>query len=283
LWDREGYIEHEGLRLRYLERGEGEPVVLLHGFGDAAEVWEFVLPYLEGFRFIALDQRGHGESSRAPLDRYRTFDFVQDIEALRASLGLEKFSLVGHSMGGRNAVVYAAWWPDRVKGLVVIDYAPELMKEGRRRIIRALKERPDHFRLEEMAKALRQENPRLDQERALEYLRRVTRPSGDGLFTWRCDLRLLELMRQGKRVIRDVDLGEFLPQVRCPTLILRGEESDLVSRQGAMEATSSLPLGTFREVPRAGHAVPVDNPEGTAEALSTFLSSLGSRRGQRDI
>lgn len=279
MWDREGWLEHEGLRLRYLEKGQGEPVVLLHGFGDAAEVWEFLLPYLPmGFRFIALDQRGHGESSRAPLDRYRTFDFVQDIEALRSALGIEGLILVGHSMGGRNALVYAAQRPERVKGLVVIDYGPDLLPEGRRRIIKALRERPDRFTLEEMAKALMEEDPRLDHGRAIEYLRRVTKPATDGLFLWRCDLRLLELMRQGKRVIRDVDLREFLPRVPCPTLILRGAESDLLGREGAREMADLLPLASLEEVPGAGHAVTVDNPEGTAKALTRFLLRLVGER-----
>jgi len=273
LWDREGYVENEGLKLRYLERGKGKPVLLLHGFGDSAEVWEFVIPHLKGaFRIIALDQRGHGESSRASPEAYTTLHFVSDIEALRRELGLEGFSLVGHSMGGRNALVYSAMYGDGVRRLVVIDYGPELAPEGRRRILRALRIRPDRFRLEEMAEALMEENPRLDLHKALQYLTRVTRPTEDGLFTWRCDLRLLQRMREGKRVIRDIDLWEFLPKVKTPTLLLRGELSDLLSPEGARRTVEALPLARLREIPRAGHAVILDNPEDTARAIGEFLS-----------
>jgi len=272
LWDREGFLENDHLKLRYLEKGKGEPVILLHGFGDSAEVWEFVLPYLEGpFRFIALDQRGHGKSDRAPLERYTTFDFVSDVEALRKRLNLGRLTLIGHSMGGRNAIVYSSTYPEAVEKLVVIDYAPELSERGRKRILSALRSRPDRFHLHDMAEALREENHRITYEKALSYLKKITRPGNDGLFEWLCDVRLIHKMREGKRVLRDVNLWDFLPNLRMPTLFIRGEESDLVEREVLEKVALLLPKVHVVEVPRAGHAVPLDNPEETAQAINRFL------------
>lgn len=272
MWEREGFIQSQGLRLRYLEKGQGKAVVLLHGFGDCARVWEFVLPYLgDRGRFIALDQRGHGLSDRADLQSYSTFDFVQDLHALLETLGLDEVCLVGHSMGGRNAIVYAALHPQRVKKLVVIDYGPELSAKGRRRIVRALRERGDVFRLEDMAKALIEENPRLTLQKAFLYLEKVTCPLGDGLHSWLCDNRLFEQMRKGKRVLRDIDLKEFLSRVKVPILLIRGKESDLLDEEGVDAFLKSAPNTELREIHGAGHAVPVDNPEELARVLLEFI------------
>ena len=272
LWDREGFFENDHLKLRYLEKGKGEPVILLHGFGDAAEVWEFVLPYLEGpFRFIALDQRGHGKSDRAHLERYTTFDFISDIEALRKTLKLERLILIGHSMGGRNAIVYSSNYQEAVKKLIVIDYAPELSEKGRRRILSALRSRPDKFHLEEMAEALMEENPRLSYEKALSYLRKVTVPRNDGLCEWLCNIRLIHKMKEGKRVLRDVNLWDFLSNLKMPTLFVRGEESDLVEREVLEKVVWLIPKAQIVEISKAGHAVPLDNPEETAQAINKFL------------
>lgn len=272
MWEKEGFVYSQGLRLRYLEKGRGEAVVLLHGFGDCARVWEFVLPYLGNQkRFIALDQRGHGLSDRAELERYTTFDFVHDLQNLLETLGLREVYLVGHSMGGRNAIVYSALYPQKVKKLVVIDYSPELSAEGRRRIVKAMKEREDVFHLEDMAKALMEENPRLTVQKALLYLEKVAYPLGDGLYSWFCDKRLFDLIRSGRRVLRDVDLKEFLLKVKAPILLLRGEQSDLLDRRGAEKFLEFAPHTEIKEISGAGHAVPVDNPEEVARALIEFI------------
>jgi len=223
------------------------------------------------FRFIALDQRGHGKSDRAHLERYTTFDFVSDIEALRKTLNLGKLTLIGHSMGGRNAIVYSSNYQEAVKKLIVIDYAPELSEKGRRRILSALRTRPDKFHLDEMAEALMEENPRISYEKALSYLKKVTMPRDDGLFEWLCDIRLIHKMKEGKRVLRDVNLWDFLSNLKMPTLFVRGEESDLVEREVLEKVVSLIPKARVVEVQKAGHAVPLDNPEETAQAINKFL------------
>ncbi len=246
---------------------------MLHGFAEGAEVWDFLLPYLNGpWQIFAIDQRGHGLSDRAPEGHYTTFHFVGDIEDFAITMGLQKFSLVGHSMGGRNALVYAALHPDRVERLVVIDYGPELAAEGRRRIVRALKTRRDIFPLEEMIQAFIEENPRLDRPKAEALLRRICKPLGNGLWGWRCDLRLLQAIREGRRVLRDVDLWEFIPRVKCPMLLLRGADSDLLRPEGAKKMAEAMVDCRVVEIPEAGHAVPVDNPQATSSAIVHFLS-----------
>ena len=110
------------VRLRYVEQGDawGSPVVLLHGFSDSSFSFMPLLPHLPAsVRAIALDQRGHGESDR-PRDGYAPQDFARDALALMDSLGIERATFVGHSMGTFVAREAALAAPERVASLILI-------------------------------------------------------------------------------------------------------------------------------------------------------------------
>jgi pimeloyl-ACP methyl ester carboxylesterase len=144
---RSGHVEREGLSLRYVEWGPASapPVVMLHGLRSYAHTWEPVAQaLLPHWRVIALDQRGRGGSDWDAQRRYHTASYVADLEALVDALGLARFVLVGHSMGGTNAIVYAARHPERVSGLVIEDMGPgaSMASGGTDRIKRELKATP---------------------------------------------------------------------------------------------------------------------------------------------
>ena len=118
-------IELRGLRFRYREAGELQrpPVVLLHHLGGDSEGWDAVASALcDRFRVLALDQRGHGHSVRAV--PYSFEEMRDDVGALVDRLGLPRFSLIGHSMGGTVAFLVAQRWPERVEALIVEDTPP---------------------------------------------------------------------------------------------------------------------------------------------------------------
>lgn len=102
---------------------EGEPVVFVHGNVSSATFWEETMLALPPrFRSIAPDLRGYGESERRPVDATRGLrDFSDDLQALVETLGLERFHLVGHSMGGGIAMQYAIDHPERILSLTLID------------------------------------------------------------------------------------------------------------------------------------------------------------------
>src|SRR5690606_11887164 len=138
---RDLFLEANRLRLHLLEwdgGGRGRPVLLLHGFQEHAHAWDRTAPLLAatGLRVLALDMRGHGDSEWIGRDGYYHFaDYVADLAAIVRQLG-GRVTLVGHSMGGNAAILYAGTEPERVGGLVVIegtgppgatfDVAPEL-------------------------------------------------------------------------------------------------------------------------------------------------------------
>ncbi|MFQ5514712.1 MAG: alpha/beta fold hydrolase [Myxococcota bacterium] len=232
----------QGLRLNLLEWSpQGPPLIFLHGFGHSARIWSpFAADFQAHYRTLALDQRGHGDSDRDPQARYSHGSMCADLAAVLDGLGLRRVCLVGHSMGGYIALHYTARHPARVGHLVLVDAGPEL------RPARITGSGTDHEHagagtLSVDPALLR---PRADQER------------------W--------ARREGKR------LWEALECVRCPTLVIRGGRSPLLSRATARrmidEALSrSEAPGTLVEIPDAGHDVMLDQPEAFRRALKDFL------------
>ncbi|MFP6655654.1 MAG: alpha/beta hydrolase, partial [Myxococcota bacterium] len=114
---------------------EGVPLVLLHGLGNEAHLWDDFVPSITPhYRVLALDQRGHGDSDWDPEARYDAESMADDLEAMIETMGIDRFVLIGFSMGGRVAMTFAGRHPDRLAGLVVIDIGPELDPRGVMRI-----------------------------------------------------------------------------------------------------------------------------------------------------
>ncbi len=125
-------LEVRGLTLHYLEWGDpaAPALVLLHGLSSSAAAWQRVVPaFLPGYRVVALDQRGHGDSGWADADLYDTDSYVADFAAFVDALALDRFVLVGHSMGGHHTLAYTARHPDRVRCAVVNDIPPAVDRD----------------------------------------------------------------------------------------------------------------------------------------------------------
>src|SRR5204862_130849 len=109
----------------------GRPALcFLHGGAAHAHWFDLVAPaFADRFHVVSLDQRGHGESQWAEPAAYATQDFVADLIGVMDSLGWERTTVVGHSMGGHNAMAFAAWHPERVSRLVIVDSRPAIPPE----------------------------------------------------------------------------------------------------------------------------------------------------------
>ena len=117
------FAELPGVRLHYADQGSGAPVVLLHGIGASIRDWDFQVPALSRrYRIIAPDLRGFGLSEKA--GDYRVATFAADVWALLERLGVVRFNLVGHSMGGAVALQMAVDRPERIERLVAADTLP---------------------------------------------------------------------------------------------------------------------------------------------------------------
>jgi len=273
------HVVLNGLRLHYLDWGnQGKrPILFLHGGGLNAHTYDLVCLALRGdYHCLALDQRGHGDSEWSPVMDYDMRTHAADIEALVGYLGLERFILVGQSMGGVNAIQYAGQYPDRPAAMVAIDIGPETMITGGQRIRDFMNEPTERESLDDFVSHALAFNPRRDPRLLRRSLQHNLRRTPEGKFVWKWDPRP---RRAGFNASRWEDrrsrLWAQVDQIKCPTLVVRGAESDVLSEENATAFTNRLRDGHYAVVESAGHTIQGDNPSGLVREMRAFLSSRG--------
>ncbi len=261
----------DDISLRVLDfGGVGDTVILLHGAMSRAANWFDVACWMKDhFRVLAFDQRGHGRSGK-PLSGYSRDDFVRDLVGVMDSLSIRRAHLLGHSFGGLNAWVAASRYPERVETLTIEDMGADqwpaetvdqwrswfdewplpfpCLKEARRYFASIRPSFADHFMelLEERDSGYW---PVFSFDTVLDVLRGVAAKS------WWNELR----------------------DIRCPTLLIRGEHSDILKRDEALAMHRALKCGHFVEVSAAHHVIHDDQPERFKEVVLDFLLRTAPR------
>lgn len=272
----------DGLRIHLVEWSEeGVPMLLLHGYGNDARVWDDFAPVVApAYRTVAMDLRGHGDSDWDPEHRYGYDAHVRDVEAVAAALGAERLVLVGHSFGGRVAALFAGAHPERTAGLVLVDSGPEVDPRGATRIRQdaAQKLHVSWASAADYEAALRRAYPAARPEAIARLARTGLRRREGGRLERKTDpdfragrIALSEEERAESERETTRALWQALRAVPCPALVVRGAASDILSPDCAERMVEdALPDGRLAVVPRAGHSVMLDNPEGFAEAVADF-------------
>jgi len=273
---RDANVTLAGLAFHYVEWGRpgGQPLVLLHGITGHARTWDRFAPDLaHGFRVIALDQRGHGDSQAAPDADYTVATMARDLGAFAGALGLGTFTLLGLSMGGRVAIAFAGSEPRRVERLVIVDIGPEIHLPGLQRIRGMMAGAAERLEsVEQAMEYVRRANPLYDEAELRHRVTHGLKRLPDGSLAWKYDRALREMMRAGGRR-DDTDLWGPLGRIACPTLLVRGVESDILSPEIAKRMLQTLPDGRLVEVAGAGHTVPGDQPAAFSRAVRDFLGA----------
>jgi pimeloyl-ACP methyl ester carboxylesterase len=264
-----------GISLHCLDWGtEGRtPVLFLHGGGLTARTYDLLCLVMRAeFHCYALDQRGHGDSSWAPDSDYSIDAHVSDVADVIAELGLLRPVLVGMSMGGSNAIAFAQQYPDTLSALVVIDTGPDIHRQGADAIVAFMKGPSTMDSLDDFIERAKAFNPRRDKRLLRRSLRHNLKQLADGRWTWKYDPRTVPDLDQVIESHRK--LRERIGTIQCPTLILRGAESAVLSREDAAAFAQALPDGRWQEIPGAGHTVQGDNPGAAALAILEFIRPL---------
>ncbi|WP_411720481.1 alpha/beta fold hydrolase [Mycetocola sp.] len=252
-----------GVTVPYVSIGdaEGPPLVLLHGWGESAGVFERLLPGLpERYRVFAFDQRGHGEATK-PHSGYALKDTADDVRAFLDAVGVEFAVLLGSSSGGYIAQQVAVSWPPRVKALILVGAprslagTPSFAAE-----VNALSDPIDPAWVRQSLEWFPLAAPVPE-----EYLNDRVR---DGV---RTPAHVWQMALAGFGSARaPTEVGEIL----CPTLIIRGERDEVIPDAEHEALARSIPGSQLRRYSDTGHLVLWERPDLVAADVTEFLAGV---------
>ncbi len=266
----------DGLRLAYQDEGEGLPVLCLAGLTRNGRDFDFVAPHLKHVRMIRLDSRGRGRSDHDPDPRnYQVAVEARDAVELLDHLRLEETAIIGTSRGGFLAMTISALAKERLLGVFLNDIGPELKAEGLAQIEKYIGRRPRYQTIAEAAA----DRPRtvpdflgVPATRWREEAERLWVEKPDGL-----DLNYDPKLRDGTVETLAVPQPNLWPLFDCladlPLALVRGGNSNLLSKKCAVKMRERRPDMIFQEVAGRGHVPFLDEPESLA-ALTAWLETV---------
>ncbi len=258
------------MQLAYHDNGTGSVVVLLHGFPLDRSLWKAQVAGLQGrYRVIVPDLRGHGDSP-SPAGSYPMEAMADDVAGLLEALKIgEPVVLGGLSMGGYVALAFAARYADRLRGLMLINTkasadSPEAA-QGRETQAKEVEAAGSADPVvDKMIPKLFAESTRKQRPEVIEVVvEQMRKTSVDGVAG--------ALRGMALRPDRTTDLAG----IKVPTLVLTGEEDQLIPIEESRRMMETLPKGELIVIPKAGHLTPLENPEATTTAILKYLDALG--------
>ena len=255
------------------------PVLLLHGGGQTRHAWGGTARTLAdaGFYAISLDLRGHGDSDWCEQGDYQPDAYVRDLRDVMQTLDRAP-SLVGASLGGMISMLLAGEVaPGSVGALVLVDVTPKLEAEGVDRIYRFMTSHPEGFAtVEEAAAAVAEFLPNRPRPADPQGLEKNLRRGPDGRFRWHWDPRFLtrdaNLRRSG--TTWPARLDQAARGLKCPTLLVRGRQSDVVSEENVKHFRELVPHAEYVDVADAAHMVAGDRNDAFTTAVVDFLQRV---------
>ena len=250
------------MTLNYKSLGEGEPLIILHGLFGMLDNWQsHGRVFAENRRVILVDQRNHGHSDHSESHTYE--DMVADLIELMDDLGIDKADILGHSMGGKTAMLAAQLHPDRINKLIVADIAPRKYPIRHQQIIDGLKNVPSG-----LAKRTDAEEyliPFIDEPGVRAFLMKSLYWKEKGHLAFRFNLPVLE------RYIDDIGGETAQGRFFEPTLFIYGGNSGYITEADKEQIKFLFPETTFHEIEGAGHWLHAEEPEEFKREVLAFL------------
>lgn len=250
-------------------------LVFLHGLMGGANNWKRITQDLEQeYHILVFDQRGHGKSFK-PHYGYSPRDYSEDLKLILQELGWSKVGLIGHSMGGRNALEFAGMFPQMLWALVLEDIGPEINKEAAARIRSWIEAVPVPFPSKKAAREFfngpflslvsTTEKP----EMLAEFFYWNMEEKDGGVVDWKFfKPGILTSLLEG----RDHERWRLLRELKVPTLVVRGERSQDLTPEIFTKMQTMSPLIEGVEIPNSGHWIHFEQPQVFIKILKDFLS-----------
>ena len=256
------YSDFRKVKVRYSDKGKGRVIVLLHGFLESLEIWEELSAKLsKRFRVIAIDLPGHGQT---PVIGYNhSMELMAEcVKAVMDSIGLRKYIVVGHSMGGYVAMAFAELFPQHVTGLCIFHSTAlpdsEEKKKDRDRVVEIVKKDRQHYISELIPKLFAEENLALLKKEVSTAKQIAMNTPKEGI--------VAALKGMKERPSRELTLKN----ISCPVLFIIGKKDVLLAWDNLMLLTS-LPRSSYNIVLEyAGHMGFYEAPEKTFKAIRKF-------------
>jgi pimeloyl-ACP methyl ester carboxylesterase len=270
----------DGNRLVATEMGAGpRTVLLLHGGGQTRHAWGRTARRLAGagWRAVALDQRGHGDSAWIESGAYGFSDFARDVEAVARRLAAEHGRepvAIGASLGGMAALLAQGAAPV-LDGLVLVDIVPRMDPRGVAHIQGFMRARADEGfgSIEEAAAAVSAYLPHRPRPASLDGLRKNLRLHADGRWRWHWDPRFLDGPRAPDGDAIEPRALQAVRSLAIPALLVRGGSSELVTPEAAAEFRALAPHAEYADVAGARHMVAGDRNDVFGDAVLSFLAT----------
>lgn len=277
------FVEVEGGRLYYDVRGEGRPLLLIHGAWASHKWWRWQAPELSRYyQVLSLDVRGHGQSS--PLQRAYSVDgFTRDLEIFLQKVGIEEAALVGWSMGGMISMQYCLNHPSKVKALVLIATRghrnPYFKLKVLFQLLQARLSLMMNFTSPRKYDRTAHRFPDENRDRLKREVSNMLSPTAPKqVFDW----VMAELTNNPRenylevaRSIWNWEAGDELTRINVPTLIMAGEKDSWIPSLFSNRLHSTIPNSRLVIVENAGHYLSLERPEVVNAEIIKFLKGLG--------
>ncbi|MHA1377456.1 MAG: alpha/beta fold hydrolase [Candidatus Helarchaeota archaeon] len=265
----------KGYKVYYIEKGKGQPVVFSHGYLGSSWLFETQIDYFseKGYHTIAIDHLGHGKSDKPESEEYLLQDLANYLEEVLAKiLGDEKIVLVGHSMGGMIALIYATT-PElakRLKGLVLMSTAPKLQNPGLDQYIKDIDAGTLKIRDEDSVRNIlvnlcfHRSYKKLHKKDIIEEFVQLSLNNEEyvGVKTMHA-------------IVKNYDVANKIKNIDVPTLILTGDRDIFIQPRDSEEMAKVISNSKLIKFsPKIGHMIQFEARDEYHKALEDFLSSL---------
>lgn len=267
------------MKLFFREAGEGFPIVIVHGLYGSSDNWLTVGKKLSTHNKVyMIDQRNHGQSPNS--DEHSYENLKNDLSAFFDQQKIEKAILMGHSMGGKAAMCFAADYPERIEKLIVVDIAPKdyflLNDESQyflhKNILQAMLE----IDFSKIVSRKEVENfllERIDSLQIVQFLlKNVHRKKETQQFEWRLNVKVLyDNLDETISGVNEKWFEDRLPIFNYPVLFIKGEKSKYILPEDEKIIHRIYPEAIIRHIPNAGHWLHAEQPELFMKTILKFI------------
>jgi esterase len=265
------------MKLFFRKYGAGPPLIILHGLYGSSDNWVTIAKNISNRYTVYLpDQRNHGNSPHD--DRHDYESLSEDIFELVTDLGLKNFTLAGHSMGGKVAMMFASRWPDMLNGMLIADISP--FTDDKRRatamyenltILRAILDidLSKASSRNEVESAL---EPHIQSEKVRELIMKNLRRNNLNNFEWKFNVKAF--LNNLDKIVDGVPFQRVGNQqiMGFPVVFLKGENSDYILADELTAITRIFRAAELKTFINAGHWLQADNPKAVTEELLDLLT-----------